>query len=472
MATEDINIRLQAQNEASDDLRTVRRDIDQVGKSARVTRDQTRNLGGSLGGVGRGAGMAGIQMQQFVGQVQGGVNPMIALSQQGADLGFVLGVPLLGAVVGIAASLATVLIPSLDDTKQSMSELSDEVKKLVGDYKDFTPKELAFATSTLTDQIDKQNAVLTTNKFAREEQLRIIKDANAEIATGKANILGEVNAIKSAEAELETLNAKRLIEIRRLKDLQSELRTVRSLREIETANMPAPPEVQEFGDPKKDPLQALRSQAEAIKMQLDPMKALQAERQKLQSMEANGLLTTQEYNEQLKNVTKRYQDLVNPIKQASDATEQFKNRSIDTVTNALHGIVTGAKSAKDAFRDMALSIINDIIKIQIRKQVANIASNIALPSFAGGGYTGMGARSGGVDGKGGFPAVLHPNETVVDHSKGQSVGGGNNVTVNVNMESGQTSADDASQLGVMIGNAVKAELVRQKRPGGLLMAGA
>ena len=36
-------------------------------------------------------------------------------------------------------------------------------------------------------------------------------------------------------------------------------------------------------------------------------------------------------------------------------------------------------------------------------------------SFDGGGYTGDGPRSGGVDGKGGFPAILHPQETVVDH---------------------------------------------------------
>ena len=39
------------------------------------------------------------------------------------------------------------------------------------------------------------------------------------------------------------------------------------------------------------------------------------------------------------------------------------------------------------------------------------------PSFDGGGFTGYGARSGGVDGKGGFPAILHPNETVIDHTK-------------------------------------------------------
>ena len=38
-------------------------------------------------------------------------------------------------------------------------------------------------------------------------------------------------------------------------------------------------------------------------------------------------------------------------------------------------------------------------------------------SFAGGGYTGNGARFGGVDGQGGFPAILHPQETVIDHTQ-------------------------------------------------------
>ena len=37
-------------------------------------------------------------------------------------------------------------------------------------------------------------------------------------------------------------------------------------------------------------------------------------------------------------------------------------------------------------------------------------------SFDGGGFTGSGPRSGGLDGKGGFPALLHPNETIIDHA--------------------------------------------------------
>lgn len=46
----------------------------------------------------------------------------------------------------------------------------------------------------------------------------------------------------------------------------------------------------------------------------------------------------------------------------------------------------------------------------------------AVASFEGGGFTGRGARSGGVDGRGGFLSVLHPNESVIDHTKGQGQG--------------------------------------------------
>ena len=49
-------------------------------------------------------------------------------------------------------------------------------------------------------------------------------------------------------------------------------------------------------------------------------------------------------------------------------------------------------------------------------------AQIKAQSFDGGGFTGVGSRSGGMDGKGGFPAILHPNETVVDHTKGQVQG--------------------------------------------------
>lgn len=55
-----------------------------------------------------------------------------------------------------------------------------------------------------------------------------------------------------------------------------------------------------------------------------------------------------------------------------------------------------------------------------------------VASFEGGGYTGSGPRSGGLDGKGGFMAMLHPDETVTDNTLQKGSGaGGTSVTVNL-----------------------------------------
>jgi len=51
--------------------------------------------------------------------------------------------------------------------------------------------------------------------------------------------------------------------------------------------------------------------------------------------------------------------------------------------------------------------------------VENIAKQLNVPalakSFAGGGYTGNTPRSGGLDGQGGYMAMIHPDETIIDH---------------------------------------------------------
>ena len=58
------------------------------------------------------------------------------------------------------------------------------------------------------------------------------------------------------------------------------------------------------------------------------------------------------------------------------------------------------------------------------------------------------ARAGGIDGRGGFPAILHPNETVVDHNKGQGIG----ATVNFNISTVDAAGFDqllASRKGLI-----------------------
>jgi hypothetical protein len=92
--------------------------------------DTANNMRNQFKGVGRGAGQAGIQVQQFVGQIQGGVNPMVALSQQAADLGFALGVPLAGAIAGLAFSFGSFLSPEMFETATAAEKLEEALNNV------------------------------------------------------------------------------------------------------------------------------------------------------------------------------------------------------------------------------------------------------------------------------------------------------------------------------------------------------
>jgi len=80
-----------------------------------------------------------------------------------------------------------------------------------------------------------------------------------------------------------------------------------------------------------------------------------------------------------------------------------------------------------------------------------------LPSFDGGGYTGAGSRSGGVDNKGGFPALLHPGETVIDHTKGGGAAGGGSTNISIKIDvsgaRGNAEIEEMVQRGVRGGMA-------------------
>lgn len=94
------------------------------------------------------------------------------------------------------------------------------------------------------------------------------------------------------------------------------------------------------------------------------------------------------------------------------------------------------------------------------------ASKVSVPSFDGGGGTGNASRSGGLDGRGGFLAMLHPKETVIDHTRGQQGGGGspsvaltvhNNTGVQAQVETRQSSD---GRIDVILRRMVKDEFER------------
>lgn len=112
-----------ARTKAQEDLQKLQAEFEKLNGKSKKSGEAMQNMG-------KKAGAAGIQIQQLVGQIQGGQNVFNALSAQAADLGIVLGAPLVGAVAGLGAAFAGILLPSLFDTEDKTQSLIDKLKEL------------------------------------------------------------------------------------------------------------------------------------------------------------------------------------------------------------------------------------------------------------------------------------------------------------------------------------------------------
>lgn len=140
-------------------------------------------------------------------------------------------------------------------------------------------------------------------------------------------------------------------------------------------------------------------------------------------------------DEAIQNIAKENLALMQQEELYQQAFDNVKTMS-DTIENAMGDAFTsirdGTASVEDAFKNMAKTVIDQLLQIIIQQKIvgsfglggqkpSGLAGIIGgLLSFDGGGDTGDGPRSGGVDGKGGFMAVVHPNETIIDHTRGQN----------------------------------------------------
>lgn len=209
-----------------------------------------------------------------------------------------------------------------------------------------------------------------------------------------------------------------------------------------------------------------------------------------------------------------------------DTVQNNAQMAKDALTSAFRGaedaLVKFSQTGKLNFRDFANSIIADLIRIQVRQTimkpllgvlsslipggggsqspapivdvsqpVANANGNAfdrsGVQGFADGGivdsptlfkFASGGSFRNGLMGEAGPEAIL-PLKRGTDGKLGvRSVGGGGDVSVNVvvNVESGETKTsasgdqERGNQIGTLIAGAVREQLIKEKRPGGLLAA--
>ena len=160
-----------------------------VTKTNMKIKESSQAVKKGMAGMGRASGQAGIQLQQFVGQIQGGQSAMLALSQQGADMGIVLGAPLVGAIVGIGASLIGFLIPSLGKTKDKFDELSSSANTLTGNFELLTDEQKRLASALLANNLIEQQKELDKTAKSVEELEREFSRTQRKMKDGNLNII-------------------------------------------------------------------------------------------------------------------------------------------------------------------------------------------------------------------------------------------------------------------------------------------
>ena len=188
------------------------------------------------------------------------------------------------------------------------------------------------------------------------------------------------------------------------------------------------------------------------------------------------------------------------------------NSLASSMQSAFDGLIQGTMTAKEAFGNMAKSMLQSIAKV-----IAELlTAKLIMAAFGAGGlfpgvgsFLGLGARTGGIfeqdpsmryggvaekvqayagggiakGRQAGYPAILHGTEAVVPLPNGKEIpvqmtkgsGQTNNVVVNVSVDSNgnaqqnqSPSSQQGAGLGKAIAMAVQKELQNQKRSGGIL----
>lgn len=180
-----------------------------------------------------------------------------------------------------------------------------------------------------------------------------------------------------------------------------------------------------------------------------------------------GEVTRRIYNEVMKAGVDLYSETgqgiaweVIQIESAKAEMERLKETN-EFVANSFSDMFTGAITGAKSFGDSIRSLLGQLGELMVQRAFLNLMTGSGfgasaggqflggLLSFDGGGFTGNGSRSGGMDGKGGFLAMMHPKETVTDHTKNQTTGGGAPVfNINVPGATGNSEIRQMVRLGM------------------------
>jgi hypothetical protein len=142
------------------------------------------------------------------------------------------------------------------------------------------------------------------------------------------------------------------------------------------------------------------------------------------------------------------------------------------ITDALVGAINGTKSLGESAKAILNDLANSLLRMGINSMLGGIFGGTGIGSFLGfanGGRPPVGRPS--IVGEKG-PELFVPSSagTIIPNNKIGGMSGPTNIVVNVDASgsSVEGNEDEGKQLGIALSAAIESELIKQKRPGGLL----
>ena len=286
----------------------------------------------------------------------------------------------------------------------------------------------------------------------KTKTIQDLSDKDKDKDKPDAREIARKNALEALQADKDRLAIAfaRNEEEARMIDLQQRIRDVRAEEELVGKKI------------TDDRIQAIRAEFTVLEI-----KEFQRKRNKeiadQQKKNAEDLKKAQEAEaERIKELAQRYQGIADTI--------------ANGVVDALKGAVDGTQTLAESASNLLNSLANDLLMVAKNmlffgsmggglSKGSGLLGNLFSGFLADGG-TATGGRSFIVGERG--PELFTPGRT--GSVTPNSALGGSNIVINVDASgsSVEGDSDQAGQLGKMLGAAVQAELIKQKRPGGLL----
>jgi len=410
-------------------------------------------------------GTGGEKFVQLVEQGEQGIRDTIKAAN---DLGIVMNEEMIEKAVEvdrrfnlIANTVGTVL-------KSAIVSAVDSLAEFIDGFREFENQHSRTLQSGLTDigqkRLDIETEILKLQHEQRNNTSALAQAENRNIDATIASLKEQSEALNKQEAQILAILEERTKPM------------ARSGNDTWT-----PPDPSSFITPTTSASerklererQAVHDLIVELQEELRLIGATDAERRASEASRMAGAAATEEERQQIIALNEAiYQEAA-----ALDERQQVLDLYRDTTRGAIDDLISGAEQGKTAWETLADTGVNALRRVSSALiddvlnsifQVNNAASggslfgnlfagifgggmsdpwaDLRLPSFDGGGSTGSGPRTGGMDGRGGFPAIVHPQETIVDHTRGQSAGGQNvHVTSDV-----RVSVDDSGNLRAFV----------------------